>query len=387
MARSQPAAPKPSPTPIKPKTEKTQDERDVVLLCNPRAGGRWRELADILDSEEAKGVRRITTDDVADIGPALSTLSKKTPLVCIYGGDGTIHRILNEMLADLKGELPQMAFIGGGTMNVTARWCGHGRSPGMNFRYIMRAYRAGELFFKEVPLLRVEEGPNVRHGFIFGQGALIRLLDQYENHTKGKLSALAMVAKSVIGVWSRWPADFQHFLQEMDAEVKIDGEKLPYGRFVSVFCNITGHLNIGVAPFMTERLRDTFYCLAYAIDRRELTALLPFIIRGKVPIDPKSLLTEVSVWKQMALSLVGRGTFPTDPRYVNRSTVKSFEVTAPAERMYTVDGEIFETRGAPISVTLGPTLRLAVSPTSGLTPAMRLAADVTAGVKGKVGIL
>jgi hypothetical protein len=257
----------------------------------------------------------------------------------------------------------------------------------MNFRYIMRAYRAGELFFKEVPLLRVEQGQTVRHGFIFGEGAIVRLLDQYENHTKGKLGALAMVFKALLGVWSRYPADFQHVLQEMDAEVKINGERLPYGRFVSVFCNITGHLNIGVEPFLTERSRDTFYCLAYAIDRRELAALLPFIIRGKLPIDPKSLLTKVSVWKQMALSLVGRGTFPTDPRYVNRSTVRSFEVTAPGEKIYTVDGEIFEAGGDPISVTLGPTLRLAVSPTSGLTPAMRLAADVTAGVRGKVGIV
>ena len=61
-----------------------------MLLCNPSAGGRWRELADILDSDEARYARRILTDSIEDIGPALADLGRSTHLVCIYGGDGTI---------------------------------------------------------------------------------------------------------------------------------------------------------------------------------------------------------------------------------------------------------------------------------------------------------
>lgn len=43
--------------------------RDVVLLCNPQAGG---ALAGVLDSVGAKGVRRIVTDEIDDVAAALS---------------------------------------------------------------------------------------------------------------------------------------------------------------------------------------------------------------------------------------------------------------------------------------------------------------------------
>ena len=46
---------------------KVKQEAEVVLICNPRAGGRWKALAGILDSEEARHVRRIVTDSVEDI--------------------------------------------------------------------------------------------------------------------------------------------------------------------------------------------------------------------------------------------------------------------------------------------------------------------------------
>ena len=70
---------------------------DIVILCNPQAGGRWKKLAAIFDSDEAQHVRRIVTDRISDIGPALSDLGQKTQLLCIYGGDGTIQRILNRL--------------------------------------------------------------------------------------------------------------------------------------------------------------------------------------------------------------------------------------------------------------------------------------------------
>src|SRR5690349_23893222 len=56
----------------------------IVLLCNPRAGGRWKALAGILDSEEARHVRRIVTDSVEDIRSEehTSELQSRRDLVC-----------------------------------------------------------------------------------------------------------------------------------------------------------------------------------------------------------------------------------------------------------------------------------------------------------------
>ena len=97
--------------------------RNILLLCNVRAGGRWKELATILDSPEARHVRWIVTDSIEDIGPALASMGEETELLCVYGGDGTIQRVIEQLFADRKTG-PTMAFIGGGTMNVTASWCG-----------------------------------------------------------------------------------------------------------------------------------------------------------------------------------------------------------------------------------------------------------------------
>ena len=74
----------------------TKETQDIVLVCNPRAGGRWKQLAGILDSAEAQHVRRIVTDSIDDIGPALSSLGRRVKLVIIYGGDGTIQQILTD---------------------------------------------------------------------------------------------------------------------------------------------------------------------------------------------------------------------------------------------------------------------------------------------------
>ena len=59
--------------------------KDVALLCNPQAGGRWRALAEVLDSPEAKGVRRIVTDDIEDVREALTSVGQRAKLLCIYG--------------------------------------------------------------------------------------------------------------------------------------------------------------------------------------------------------------------------------------------------------------------------------------------------------------
>jgi hypothetical protein len=351
------------------------DDREIVLICNPQAGGRWRELANILDSPEARGVRRIVTDSIEDIGPALAGLGRGTQLVCIYGGDGTIQRILDKMYRDKRIEPPRLAFIGGGTMNVTARWCGLRDSPGDNFREIVKAYNSDQLLLKEVPLLEVRQGEALYHGFTFGVGPIIRILHEYERGSKGKAAALGILAKSVVAIWSRFPAEFQPLLEEMNAEVLIDGKPLPYQRFSAMFCNVTGRLNIGVNPFTKMRTRDTFYTAAYAVTRREFILMFPFLIRGHLPVDPKSLLNPVSTWKQIAMSYLGKGSFPVDPRYINE-TASSFELRA-AEAVFTVDGEIITSTQEPISVRLGPVVKLAVSPTVGLGPTTRLAAGVT----------
>jgi hypothetical protein len=75
-----------------------------------------------------------------------------------------------------------------------------------------------------------------------------------------------------------------------------------------------------------------------------------------------SLLKPTSDWKRIALAYLGRGSLPLDPRYVNRPASK-YEIRTN-EKLYTIDGDVFESTGEPITVELGPTVRIIIGPDS-----------------------
>lgn len=254
-----------------------------------------------------------------------------------------------------------MALIGGGTMNVSARWCGWIQKPALNFRRVVNMYLEDRLITRDVPLLRVEQGQNEQLGFTFGLGPSIRVLNEYENSSKGKAAALAWAAMTMLAAYTGTPADLKHLSDLMPGTVTIDGETLPFDKWAFIFCNTTGQIVRWVKPFPYERQRETFYSLAYATSREEGILLAPFLMRGKIPIDPKSLLKPTSNWKRIVLAQVGKDSLPLDPRYINRTTRK-FEVHAPDEPIYQIDGDIYPSSGEPHIVTLGPAVRLVLGP-------------------------
>jgi diacylglycerol kinase family enzyme len=333
---------------------------EVALLCNPQAGGRWRVLADVLDSYEAKAAYRVVTDDINNIREALSALGQRVKLLCIYGGDGTIFRVINELLRQPGTVLPRLAFLGGGTMNVTSAWCGMSQSAGENFRNVMRAYLAGELQWREVPLVAVTNGGRTGYGFTFGLGPLVRIVRRFEESRKSRLRAVAIGLTSMVGAVTGVPKSWGPTLREMVGKVVADGETLPYNRYAAVFANVTGVINPGVKPFVGERTRDSFHFCAYAVSSREFAVMAPLLLRAQIPIDPLSLLRPVPLWRQALLSLLGRGELPVDKRYVNHPA-RQVVIETP-EECYTIDGEVILADGPRFELALGPQLQLATLP-------------------------
>jgi diacylglycerol kinase family enzyme len=330
---------------------------EVALLCNPRAGGRWSVLADVLDSDEAKGVHRIVTDDLDDVREAIAGVAQRVRLLCIYGGDGTIYHVINELLRAPQAKVPRLAFIGGGTMNVTAAWCGLRRAPGENFRQVMRAYRADRLLWREVPMVAVAQKDQTRYGFTFGIGPLVRILERFESGRKSRGAAVALGLRLALSAISGLPRDLRPVLGELEAQLTVDGERLPHERWAAVFANVTGTINPFVEPFTGERTRETFHFLGYAVSSRELALAAPLLARGHIPVDPRSFLHEVSTWRRTLLAIVGKAALPTDPRYVNRPARQL--VVETAEPHYTLDGEVLASLDRRFDVGLGPPLHIA----------------------------
>lgn len=238
---------------------------------------------------------------------------------------------------------------------------------------MVRAYKSGDLLLREVPLLEVERGELRLRGFTFGMGPIVRVLDAFERGPKTKRRAAGLALQSMTAAWLRRPAALGQLLEEMEAEVAIDGEPLPYQRFAALFANVTGQINPGVTPFVGERSRDSFHCAAYAAGSREVALALPLLARGVLPIDAASLLKQLAPWNWSQRH--GR---PTDPRYVNRSAARLSIRTA--EPLLTIDGELWSSSAESIDVRLGLRLRLAVSPAAVLAPALRRAADAIGAV-------
>lgn len=368
-----PAAPAPTGSSAPTVGPAVPNPKDVVLLCNPLAGGRWRALAEVLDSPEAKGVRRIVTDEIDDVAEALFGVGRRARLLCIYGGDGTIYHVINALLGVIarspghrapKGgsppaRLPILALLGGGTMNVTGQKCGMTGSACDNFRAVMRAYLADRLRWRDLPVLQITADGEHSYGFTFGMGPMVRLLDRYERGTKGKVAALGIGARAIAATWSPIQTSYAGLLSEMEASVTVDGEELPYRRYSAVFANTTGAINRMVEPFAHERPADAFHCLAYAVSAREVATRVPLLARGVLPLDVKGLLRPTNLLGRLRDGDEASG-LPRDPRYVNRPA-RELRVV-PEEALYTVDGEVlrFPADAEEITVRLGPTLPLAL---------------------------
>ncbi len=188
-------------------------------------------------------------------------------------------------------------------------------------------------------------------------GPIIRLLDAYENGPKGKVAAIGTAVRAISAVWTKWPPAYRDLLELMDAEVTVDGERMPHDKFSAVFANVTGQINPGVEPFVDERSRSSFFYAATAVSAREFTVAMPMLMRGWVPPDKDTLFQPhrlLERFKNPALF--------SDPRYVNKSA-KRIEIKT-SDTLFTIDGELMDVQDGALTVEMGPTIRLAVGPQS-----------------------
>jgi hypothetical protein len=257
-------------------------------------------------------------------------------------------------------------------MNVTARWCGFDRSPADNFREVVRAFIAGTLLFRELSVLDVSQDGVHHRCFTFGMGPIVRLIDAYERGDKGKLAALATAGRGITAALMGRPSSHARLLEPLRARVVVDGAALPYQRYSALFANVTGQINPGVVPFVGPPTRNTFHYAAYAVSAREFTVNVLGLMRGWLPVDPRSLARPDRVMRRLARARPIKGGVPADPRYVN-ANARRLEIES-AEPLFTVDGEILPSRQDTLQVSLGLQVRLAVSGRTSLLAASAMAA-------------
>jgi len=157
-------------------------------------------------------------------------------LLAISGGDGTVQRVVDEVLSVWAGRpLPRILLLHGGTAGIVARESGHSDplQAVQNLRMALQEDRP--ILTERLPILKVGH----RHTLSFGLGVFQRLSEAYV--TYGRQVALShswLGARVLTSYLTRGPFA-RKALAPCHCRIRIDGREYPAGCFVGLYaCTI-----------------------------------------------------------------------------------------------------------------------------------------------------
>ena len=262
-------------------------------------------------------------------------------VLCINGGDGTVHQVMTAMVRAYEGEpLPDVAILPGGTMNIVARSVGNRIRPEEMLEQVVSAYHGStSLPGKEIHLLEVDlgdESPKL-YGFISGNGVIPRFLERYYDSREPTpadaawLLARAAVSAVVGGGFAR------RVTEPWRGEVHVDGVVWPHDVWSAVAIGSVEQMGLGFRVF--HRLADCpdhFQIVGVGSSVATLAMGLPALRQGR--------------------GLAGRDNY-TD-------IAKEVILVGAPDAPLTIDGDLYRAPTGRVRYTVGPkvTMRLPRAP-------------------------
>lgn len=175
----------------------------IGILCNPSSG----RVKGRLDSMRAlaktlPGARYREADDLQAIRAAVREfLQEGVDRLVVIAGDGTVHAVLDQLMAFPGAQLPALVLVPAGTTNMTASDLGLRGAPDRVFGRFVPAL-SGKESIKLVTrrVLRVESGQSgIQYGMFFGAGMIAAGVRYFEERVRSlgltgeKASALVMI--------------------------------------------------------------------------------------------------------------------------------------------------------------------------------------------------
>jgi diacylglycerol kinase (ATP) len=309
----------------------------TAVLTNPHSSRNRRQLARVRALLDGRVLHRVT-DAAADLPRVLAELrAEGVEVLGINGGDGTIHEVLTVLAREQPpGSLPALALLPGGTTNMSARDVNHGP---LGLRVAIERFLAiaerGPLPVRR-GVIRVDDGRNVRCGFIFGMGAVIRGIEYFHERVVAK-GARQEWATGLAVLRTAWGIARREriFSEGVTLEARLDGETRR-GTASIFLVSALERLLLGIRPFW-GRGPGPLAVTWVADDARRFLRKFPALLRGQ-----------------------GERLAESDG-YLSR---RSQRVEVTAQENYTIDGEIYrpehghlvlESHGPLAFVTLGAT--------------------------------
>lgn len=256
-------------------------------------------------------------------------------LVCVNGGDGTVHQVVTAIARAYAGRpLPSFAVLRGGTMNIIAD------SVGVRLGAEAALGRLVEALHREAPLpstwrhlieVDLGAGPPV-YGFLSGNGIIARFLEEYYQRSepvpRDAALLLARAAASAL-VGGRLAA---RLTRPFRGEVWVDGAPLPGASWVAVALGSIEQMGLGFRVFPQVGAAPAFQYVALGGTVGDVARELPSLYRGRGvsrPGDRTDLARELVLTSDEPLRLM-------------------------------VDGDFYESPGGRVTYRVGPSVRFVV---------------------------
>jgi len=258
-------------------------------------------------------------------------------VLCINGGDGTIHQVVTAMVRAYAGDpLPDVAILRGGTMNIVAESLGNRIRPEEMLEQVVSAYHGTTpLPETELRLLEIDlhDGGPLHYGFISGNGIIPRFLELYYDRPDPRPvdAAWLLVRAAVSAVFGGGLA--RALTEPWQGEIRLDGVPWSHDRWIAVAIGCVEQMGLGFPVFHRVSAHpDQFQVVGVGSSVAQLALGLPRLYRGR-GIGGRDNHTDVA----REVTLVG-----------------------PPDQPMTIDGDLYRTPTGRISYRVGPriTMRL-----------------------------
>jgi diacylglycerol kinase family enzyme len=257
----------------------------IGVVVNPSAGRNRRavdravRLGDVLGAHGwVRETRSLT--HLADV--AAECRDRAVDLLGVCGGDGTMARTLSALVNAYGADaLPNILPLRGGTMNTVARAMGcPAWQPERMLAEVVATYRRGQpLDGAEHQLIAV----NDRHyGFMVGTGTPVEFLRFYYDQPRQGAGAAARTLFVLVSSVLRGGPLARRLFEPTAAEVRCDGERVPFDAYTVVYASTIEDIGLGFRPTYRARERPGHvHVFAGPIGAWEFVRSLPAIKRGQ----------------------------------------------------------------------------------------------------------
>ena len=315
----------------------------IAVLVNPRSQANRRNprVAAELQAIVGNDGRVYAPKTLAELDEVAGLFRRVAPqVIAVHGGDGTLHRAVTALGRAFGAEqIPALAILGGGTMNVVASSLGIRQRPAAFLTSLAaeaRVHRPPELIRRRC--MRVGS----QLGFVFGNGLMANFLEEYYGTGNyGPARAAWLLLRAFFSALIGGPF-VRRLFRRFEGTVRVDGVALERNKFVGLAAGTVREVGLG------------FKLVHRADDDPERFGVIA------IHAPPLALVPDFPAVH------AGRGIAPRRALSAVASTLDI--VPLPGQRMgYTIDGDLYHADG-PLSIAVGPVIQF-VRPATALIAA------------------